>query len=93
MTTIKTTCFTCGDVELRADDLLLELSQQDGTGHYQFTCPYCESVRRRPASQRVAAILLASGIAHRVVDNPVSENDIVQFVDQLDDWLEDITAA
>lgn len=93
MTTIKTTCSSCGDVELRAEDLLLELSRESGTGHYEFTCPYCEAVRRRPATERVAAILLASGIRHKVVDDPVSETDIAEFVAQLDDWLEDITTG
>ncbi len=93
MTTIKTTCSTCGDVELAADDLLLELTPMEGTGRYSFICPFCESNQYRPANERVVAILLATGVAYIVDEELVSEAEIEEFVDSLDDWLQDITAA
>ncbi|MGI9648311.1 MAG: hypothetical protein ACR2OI_07305 [Acidimicrobiia bacterium] len=93
MTTIKTTCSACGDVELAANDLVLELTPMDATGRYSFSCPFCESHQFRPANERVVAILLAVGVSYIVGEEVVSEIEIKDFVDSLDDWLEDITAA
>jgi hypothetical protein len=93
MTTVKTTCFSCGDIELEASALTLELTESRTTGRYRFTCPYCTNVRRRPANERVVAILLASGVAYELAPASVSEEEIAAFVAELDDWLEKITAA
>jgi len=93
VTTIKTTCLACGDVELAADDLVLELSPMEATGHYNFECPFCESTQHRPANERVVAILLAIGVTYFVSEELVSEDEITEFVESLDDWLQDITAA
>ncbi len=93
MTTIKTTCSACGDVELAAEDLVLELTPLEASGRYVFDCPFCESTQHRPANERVVAILLAIGVTYIVGDELVSEDAIMRFVDSLDDWLEDITAA
>ena len=93
MTTIKTSCSACGDVELLADELLLELSPLEVTGRYSFNCPFCESDQYRPASERVVAILMAIGVSYIVGDELVSEDEIQDFVNSLDDWLQDITAA
>ena len=93
MTTIKTTCSSCGDVELRSDDLTLELAASQATGQYRFTCPYCERFEYRPANERVVAILLATGVPYVVSEDIVTEAEITDFVASLDDWLQDITAA
>ena len=93
MTTIKTTCAACGDVELRATDLTLELTPSQATGRYEFTCPYCETAQYRPANERVVAILLATGVRYVVGEQFVTEAEIEDFVESLDDWLDEITAA
>ena len=93
MTTIKTTCSACGDVELAADDILLELTPLEASGRYSFDCPFCEINQFRPANERVVAILLAIGVSYIVGEEVVSEAEIEDFVESLDDWLEDITAA
>lgn len=93
MTTIKTTCSACGDVELAADDLILELTPLEATGRYSFVCPFCEINQFRPANERVVAILLAIGVSYIVGEELVSEAEITDFVESLDDWLQDITAA
>jgi hypothetical protein len=41
----------------------------------------------------VVAILLAIGVAYSVSDDIVSELEIKEFVDSLDDWLGEISAA
>lgn len=94
MTTIRTTCSRCGDVELTPRDLSLELTPNSGTGTYLFDCPYCDQPERRPASQRVVSILLATGVVYEVVeDDPITESEISAFAAAIsqDDWASHLT--
>lgn len=85
MTTIKTTCSRCGDVELKPHELALELDPSDDRGTYRFTCPGCGHVERRPANARVVSVLLATGVAYEVLrTDPITEVEISQFVAALD---------
>lgn len=89
MTTIKTTCELCGDVELRPADLALELDPTRESGVYRFTCPNCIEVQRRPANPRVVNVLLATGVTYEVVtprfaDDPITEAEIEAFARRLD---------
>ncbi len=97
MTTIRTTCSRCGDVELSTIDINLELT---GTGHegtYRFNCPSCQTIQYRPASHRVVSILLATGVAYEVVVDatPITECEIGRFVAMLDqdDWFGRLVAS
>lgn len=84
MTTIKTTCSRCGDVDLTPQDLVLELGDGDA-GAYRFSCPTCGQVERRGATPRVVSILLATGVAVDVAEPPpISEEEIARFVQALD---------
>jgi len=88
MTTIKTTCERCGDVELEPSDLALELDPTQESGVYLFTCPNCIAVQRRPANPRVVNVLLATGVSYEVVapspiDDPITEAEIEAFADRL----------
>lgn len=81
MTTIKTTCDHCGDVELRPTDLALELDPNRESGSYRFCCPECQEVQRRPATARVVSVLLATGVAYEVInEDPITETEIDRFV-------------
>ncbi len=81
MTTIKTTCSRCGDVELAPHDLVLELDPSEDAGAYRFTCPVCALVERRPANPRVVSVLLATGVTFEVVRlAPITESEITAFV-------------
>ncbi len=81
MTTIKTTCERCGDVELRPVDLALELDPNRESGTYRFSCPECLTVQRRPATARVVSVLLATGVAYEVInEDPITESEISRFV-------------
>lgn len=96
MTTIRTSCQRCGDVELTPDDLRLELVPATGEGSYIFNCPFCGSMQRRPASHRVVSILLATGVPYDVAEDtaPITEDEIAAFrslIDQ-DDWISRLTA-
>ena len=86
MTTIRTSCLLCGDVELVPGDLHLELTAANGTGTYLFQCPHCDEHQRRPANHRVVSILLATGVAYHVVEEtgPITETEIKAFRQLLD---------
>lgn len=90
MTTIKTTCAHCGDVELGPDDIWLELDPSKSSGAYRFFCPSCDSLQRRPANARIVSVLLATGVSYDVVpSDPITETEIAEFVDALhtaQDW-------
>jgi hypothetical protein len=80
MTTIKTTCSWCGDVQLTPADLALELSPSQEEGSYRFVCPTCATVQRRPANARVVSVLLATGVSYEVVNpDPITEREILEF--------------
>jgi len=83
MTTIKTTCSRCGDVQLTPEELALELEPGRQTGSYKFVCPLCDGTERRPANARVVSILLATGVACEVL-SPITEEEITAFAEMLD---------
>lgn len=97
MTTIKTSCMACGDVELLIEDLLLELLPGSQTGTYTFDCPFCVTAQRRPANQRVVSILLATGVSYVVASEPKltlsEEQEVETFAAILesDDWFQNLT--
>jgi hypothetical protein len=96
MTTIRTTCKHCGDVELTTRDIGLELAAEGSTGHYRFDCPYCDSTQRRPANHRVVSILLATGVEYQIISEfgPITEDEISGFANALDnsDWFSELAA-
>ena len=97
MTTIRTTCNRCGDIELTTADLTLELTAVGSTGQYRFECPYCDAVQRRAANQRVVSILLATGVRYELAstEGPITEEEISAFASALDDegWFTRLTAS
>ena len=85
MTSIKTTCHICGDVELTPENLMLELDPSEDSGQYRFLCPTCDTVQRRPANARVVSVLLSTGVEYMIVNNsPISEAEIEEFATALD---------
>ena len=96
MTTIRTTCSRCGDVELTTGDIGLELSATGSTGNYRFDCPLCGDTQRRPANHRVVSILLATGVSYEIMSpaGPITESEIERFSSALesDSWISQINA-
>jgi hypothetical protein len=94
MTMIRTTCATCGEVELIPGELTLELTAMSGVGAYMFACPVCGESQRRPANHRVVSILLATGVGYEVRSDPetITESEIRRFAAALDteDWAEQL---
>ena len=97
MTTIRTTCKRCGDVELTTADIGLELAAEGSTGNYRFDCPFCGLVQRRPANHRVVSILLATGVNYEIITStgPITEDEISTFARALDEdgWFSELAAS
>ena len=97
MTTIRTTCKRCGDVELTTGDIALELSENDSTGNYRFSCPTCATVQRKPANHRVVSILLATGVDYEILPHlgAITEDEIASFARSLDEggWHTELTSS
>jgi hypothetical protein len=62
MTTIKTKCPTCGEVNMGPAGISLELPVDTDHGTYAFTCPECLTEVSKPASRKTVALLLAAGV-------------------------------
>ena len=80
MTTIRTTCLSCGTVDLTVNQIILEPER------YRFDCPECGKTRSHPASQRMVDVLLVAGVEY---DNPITEDEIAVFVMELDMGITD----
>lgn len=67
MTRIRATCPSCGEVELRPDDVVLRrVLTDDGDvadgSSYRFSCPDCDVLIEKPADDRVASLLTTGGV-------------------------------
>jgi predicted RNA-binding Zn-ribbon protein involved in translation (DUF1610 family) len=107
MTSIRTNCPRCGEVEMRADVISLALEQNSGEGVYSFVCPVCEDVVEKPADRKIVSLLRSVGVeimereAEAVEDEsrpegpPITIDDVIDFHFMLsqDDWFERLTAS
>jgi len=62
MTTIRATCPTCGDVELKPVQLRLLVCNRAEWSSYSFDCPTCNDEVKKPADEEVVALLLSGGV-------------------------------
>ena len=62
MTTIRTTCPTCGEVDMTPEAVLLSVRDLAGEGSYRFSCPECRNTVEKPADRKVVALLLSAGV-------------------------------
>jgi predicted RNA-binding Zn-ribbon protein involved in translation (DUF1610 family) len=62
MTTIRTTCPQCGEVDMTPESILLSIRDRSGEGSYSFSCPTCLHTIEKPADRKVAALLLSAGV-------------------------------
>jgi predicted RNA-binding Zn-ribbon protein involved in translation (DUF1610 family) len=74
MTTIRTTCPQCGEVDMTPEAILLSIRDRAGEGSYRFSCPTCLNTIEKPADRKVVALLLSAGVelaepAHSVIDD------------------------
>jgi predicted RNA-binding Zn-ribbon protein involved in translation (DUF1610 family) len=62
MTSIRTNCPRCGEVEMAASLVLLTLHGEGGEGTYSFVCPLCEEVVEKPADRKIVTLLRSAGV-------------------------------
>lgn len=105
MTTIRANCPSCGDVQLRATDLVVRVCSDDESGSYCFRCPACEKAVAKEASRRIIDLLVSSGVRMQVWRLPaelhephlgptVTPDDLLDFHLLLrdDQWFDDLVA-
>ncbi len=63
MTTIKATCPTCGDIDLKPRDIRVVTAPAAGWATYAFTCPSCEDDITKSADDEVVTLLRGAGVA------------------------------
>lgn len=78
MTRIRATCPTCGEVELRPDEIELHVvgadpdDVRDGST-YRFDCPACCHEIAKPADSRIARLLSSGGVSVVCTGDPEIE--------------------
>jgi hypothetical protein len=105
VTTIRANCPSCGDVQLRANDLTVRVCSDDEQGSYCFQCPSCAQAVAKDASKRIVDLLVSSGVRMEVwrlpaelseprVGPPLSPDDLLDFHLLLgtEGWFDDVEA-
>lgn len=106
-TIVKTTCGSCGDIELAPSQLELRICSIPERSVYAFTCPSCTTSVIKPAADpRVVTLLRSVGVqsvgweipaeAFEERDgDPISNDDILDLMLALEDptWMDQLTAA
>jgi predicted RNA-binding Zn-ribbon protein involved in translation (DUF1610 family) len=62
MTTIRTTCPRCGEVDMGPEAILLSVLQGGREGTYRFTCPTCLDAVEKRADRKIVALLVSAGV-------------------------------
>lgn len=62
MTTIRTTCPRCGEVDMGPESILLLVAQGGREGTYRFTCPTCMDAVEKRADRKIVALLVSAGV-------------------------------
>jgi hypothetical protein len=62
MTTIRTTCPRCGEVDMGPEAILLSVIRGGREGSYRFVCPRCMDPVEKPADRKIVALLVSAGV-------------------------------
>ena len=107
MTTIRATCPTCGDVELKPSELTLSVCSRIEWSTYAFDCPSCKDEVTKPAVEEVVGLLISGGVVARAWHIPsealetkrgprLTYDDLLDFalwLDNHDTLVADVGAA
>jgi hypothetical protein len=86
MTTIRTTCPRCGEVDMGPEAILLSVLQGGREGTYRFTCPTCYDAVEKRADRKIVALLVSAGVD--VASREDAEGRTASMFDQEDDLLD-----
>lgn len=62
MTTIRTTCPRCGEVDMGPEAICLSVRSSGREGSYRFTCPSCADDVEKRADRKIVALLVSAGV-------------------------------
>lgn len=62
MTDIVGSCPDCGECHLTAPDITLMVCDHAPLSYYEFTCPNCHDVVRKPADEHAISLLMSGGV-------------------------------
>jgi predicted RNA-binding Zn-ribbon protein involved in translation (DUF1610 family) len=62
MTTIRTTCPRCGEVDMGPESILLQVLRGGREGTYRFDCPTCMEPVEKRADRKIVALLVSAGV-------------------------------
>jgi predicted RNA-binding Zn-ribbon protein involved in translation (DUF1610 family) len=62
MTTIRTTCPRCGEVDMGPESIYLSVRGNGSEGSYRFTCPSCADDVEKRADRKIVALLVSAGV-------------------------------
>ena len=81
MTTIRTTCPRCGEVDMGPEAISLSVRSNGREGSYRFTCPSCADDVEKRADRKIVALLVSAGVD---VDAPVEAPSHPELFDEDD---------
>lgn len=89
MTTIKTSCPVCGDVELKPAQMRLIVCSRPEWSYYAFPCTTCHEEIKKPADDEIVALLVSGGVVaeHWVIPAEALEEHggaVITYDDVLD---------
>ncbi len=79
MTTIRTTCPRCGEVDMGPEAILLSVLHGGREGTYRFTCPTCMDAVEKRADRKIVALLVSAGVDVAGRGEPVEERTAPLF--------------
>jgi hypothetical protein len=62
MTTIRTTCPRCGEVDMGPEAISLSVRSSGREGSYRFNCPRCDDSVEKRADRKIVALLVSAGV-------------------------------
>ena len=74
MVIIKTTCPSCGEIDLTAEKVQLRIALGGTGSSYAFDCPRCTDRIRKPADSRVVQLLISGGVAPEILAENTGES-------------------
>ena len=75
MVIIKTTCPSCGEIDLTAEKVQLRIALGGTGSSYAFDCPRCTDRIHKPADSRVVQLLISGGVAPEILAETTGEAD------------------
>lgn len=97
--TVRTSCTTCGPVEVRAKDVTVFACASNVQNAYGFRCPICSMWMVKDANPSVVTLLLRTGVhaeswPHLWAPDdqpdptlgPISDAELLEFHEQLEHW-------